>query len=134
MPSLVIIDDHAGFVRAARTMLAAEGFDVIGDAPDGRSGVALVEQARPDVVLLDVQLPDIDGFEVACRLHQLDPAPLVVLTSSRDAADYGTRVGTSPARGFVGKADLTGDRIAALVPAGRGDDTTDDQSVASPRR
>lgn len=117
MPSLLIIDDHAGFVRAASTMLAAEGFDVIGDAADGLSGVSLVERNRPEVVLLDIQLPDIDGFEVARRLQRLDPAPSVVLTSSREAADYGSRVYTAPARGFICKGDLTGRRLAALLPA-----------------
>jgi DNA-binding NarL/FixJ family response regulator len=115
MPSVMIIDDHAGFVDAARKLLSTEGFDVVGDAPDGQSGVALVEQMHPDVVLLDIQLPDIDGFEVARRLVDITPSPAVVLTSSRDALDYGSRVGAAPARGFIGKAELTGKRLAALV-------------------
>lgn len=113
--SLVIVDDHAGFVSAARRLLTAEGFEVVGEASDGASGVALAAAVHPEVVLLDIQLPDIDGFEVARRLGSLDPAPTVVLISSRDAADYGSQVGDAAARGFIGKADLSGSRLAALL-------------------
>lgn len=115
MPTVMIIDDHRGFVSAARKMLAAEGFDIVGEAFDGESGVAMAEQKRPDVVLLDIQLPDIDGFEVARRLEALDPRPAVVLTSSRDAVDYGPRVTAAAAHGFIGKADLTGARLTEVV-------------------
>ena len=115
MSRVFIIDDHPGFVDAARKLLTAEGFDVVGAASDGTSGVAGVAADRPDVVLLDIQLPDIDGFEVARRLEELSPAPAVVLTSTRDAMDYGSRVDAAPASGFIAKAELTGPRLAAMV-------------------
>lgn len=115
MSKVLIIDDHPAFVKAAGQLLAADGFEVVGQAFDGLSGVALAERLRPEIVLLDIQLPDIDGFEVARRLVALDPPPTVVLTSSRDATDYGSRVGRAPAKGFIGKADLSGARLAALV-------------------
>lgn len=115
MPKVLIVDDHRPFVTAAGPLLAAAGFEVVGEAFDGVSGVALAEQLQPEVVLLDIRLPDIDGFEVARRLVALDPAPTVVLTSSRDAQDYGRRVERAPAKGFIGKADISGERLAALV-------------------
>lgn len=115
MTTVLIVDDHPAFVSAAHRLLAAEGFDVVGEAFDGLSGIALARQVGPDVVLLDVQLPDVDGFEVARRLFELDPAPTVVLTSTRDATDYGSRVRSAAAKGFIGKAELSGARLAALV-------------------
>lgn len=115
MKTVLIIDDHPAFVSAAHRLLAAEGFDVVGEAFDGLSGIALAGQLRPDIVLLDIQLPDVDGFEVARRLIEVDPAPTVVLTSTRDATDYGSRVCKAAAKGFIGKAELSGARLAALV-------------------
>lgn len=115
MTTVLIIDDHPGFVSAAHRLLTSEGFEVIGEAFDGLSGVGLAAQLSPDIVLLDIQLPDVDGFEVARRLMELDPAPTVVLTSTRDATDYGSRVRSAAAKGFIGKAELSGARLAAVV-------------------
>ena len=112
---VVIVDDHAVFRQSARRMLEADGFDVVGEAADGASAIAAVKALRPDVVLLDVQLPDIDGFDVASRLTGEDARPVVVLTSSRDGADFGPLVTRSGARGFVPKNELSGARIAALA-------------------
>jgi DNA-binding NarL/FixJ family response regulator len=112
---VVIVDDHAVFRQSARRMLEADGFDVVGEAIDGASGIAAVRALRPDVVLLDVQLPDIDGFDVAARLVDEDAPPVVVLTSSRDSADFGPLVARSGARGFVPKNELSGGRLAEIV-------------------
>jgi DNA-binding NarL/FixJ family response regulator len=109
---LVIVDDHEGFRVRASEMLAGEGFDVLGVAEDGRSAVELVRRVRPDVVLLDVQLPDTSGFDVA---ELLAPHAAVVLTSSRSASDYGRRVWESPAYGFVAKADLSGHALREVL-------------------
>lgn len=112
---VLIVDDHPGFRTAARRLLEAAGYDVVGEAQDGASAVAAARALRPDVVLLDVQLPDFDGFEVAERLAaELDSA--VVLTSSRDWSDYGRPLACTPACGFVPKAELSGERIAAALP------------------
>jgi DNA-binding NarL/FixJ family response regulator len=118
-PSLLIVDDHAGFRRLARRLLQAEGFDVIGEARDGASALTAAEQLHPGVVLLDVLLPDMDGFEVARRLAEGARPPRVVLTSSRDAADFGDRVRESPVMGFVHKGNLSGAELARVAGIAR---------------
>ena len=109
---MLIVDDHDGFRESARALLEAEGFAVAGDAADGAAAVA---RLRPDVVLLDVQLPDVDGFAVAERLAAGPDPPRVVLISSRDAAAYGPRLDAVPACGFLAKRELSGASLAALV-------------------
>ncbi|HWT25977.1 MAG TPA: response regulator transcription factor [Solirubrobacteraceae bacterium] len=114
---ILIVDDHPSFRASARALLEAEGYEVVGEAEDGQSAVRRARVLSPDVVLLDVQLPDIDGFEVAARLCAHPEPPAVVLTSSREASDYGSLPLRSGARGFVPKAELTGEGIAALLAA-----------------
>ena len=113
---VLIVDDHPSFRASARTLLEAEGFVVVGEAETGDEALRAVKELQPDLVLLDVQLPDFDGFEVSARLQQLDDPPEVVLTSSRDGADYGRCIADSGARGFVPKAELSGSALAALLP------------------
>jgi len=117
-PTVLIVDDHAGFRRMARRMLEDGGFQVVAEAVDGAGALAAARQYRPQLVLLDVQLPDIDGFAVAEALALDAFPPFVVLTSSRSSSEYGSRVGRSPARGFVPKADLSGSALAELFEAG----------------
>jgi DNA-binding NarL/FixJ family response regulator len=113
--TVLIVDDHPSFRGSARALLEAEGYEVVGEAENGLDGLDAARALRPDLVLLDVQLPDIDGFEVASRLTQDAGAPAVVLISSRDGSDFGHLVRDSGARGFIPKAELSGDAIAALV-------------------
>jgi DNA-binding NarL/FixJ family response regulator len=115
--TVLIVDDHPSFRASARTLLEAEGYDVVGEAENGESAVTAARELQPDLVLLDVQLPDIDGFAVADLLRQLEDPPAVILTSSRDGADYGRCIGECGACGFVPKADLSGAAIAALFAA-----------------
>lgn len=113
MPVTVLIaDDHPSFRSSARAILEADGFEVIGEVADGASAIEQARELAPDVLLLDVQLPDMDGFAVSAKLHQIGAGPAVVLISSRDACDYGTLVEESGARGFIPKDELSG---AALV-------------------
>lgn len=107
-PRLLIVDDSASFRAFARRLLALDGFDVVGEAADGASGLRAVRDLRPDVVVLDVQLPDADGFSVAEALAATAGGPAVVLVSSRSRDDYGTQVALSSTRGFIAKADLDG--------------------------
>jgi DNA-binding NarL/FixJ family response regulator len=114
--SVLIVDDHPSFRASARRMLEAHGYDVVGEAEDGGKALFAAGQLRPEIVLLDVRLPDLDGFEVAkSLLGHAGPVPLVVLTSSHDYSDLSEAVGTSGACGFIPKGELTGTALAALV-------------------
>jgi DNA-binding NarL/FixJ family response regulator len=113
--SVLIIDDHPSFRASARRLLEAEGFDVIGEAADGHAAIAAAQRLQPDVVLLDVQLPDLDGFEVAACLAALGLPSAVVLTSSRSPAEYARLVTDTTARGFVPKAELSGAVLTGLL-------------------
>jgi DNA-binding NarL/FixJ family response regulator len=113
--TLLIVDDHAGFRKLARTMLEAEGFEVVGEADDGESAVAAARRLSPAVVLVDVVLPDADGFAVCAELTAGAEAPAVVMTSSRPISSYRVALKKSRAKGFIAKADLSGPSLAALV-------------------
>src|SRR5438309_3638090 len=106
--TVLIVDDHASFRAAARQMLEFDGFDVVGEARDGEAAIEAARVLHPAVVLLDVQMPGINGFEVASRLTGTEDAPAVVLTSSRDGAEVEALVRTCGARGFIPKSELTG--------------------------
>jgi DNA-binding NarL/FixJ family response regulator len=112
---VVIVDDDSGFRSLARALLEAEGFDVVGEADDGTSALAAVDLLHPRVVLLDIQLPGLDGFEVAERLARAGDPPVVVLVSARGVSSYRRRLAQSPARGFIPKSELSGNALATLV-------------------
>ena len=114
-PTVLIVDDHADFRESASALLEAEGFSVVGEAGAGRSAIAEVERLRPEIVLLDVQLPDLDGFAVAEQLSRSADPQVVVLISSREATAYGARLDAVRARGFISKRELSGAALAALV-------------------
>ncbi len=111
----LIVDDHPSFRRFARKLLESAGCDVVGDAEDGASGVAAVRALEPDLVLLDVLLPDMTGFDVAKEIAAGPSRPLVVLTSSRTASDFGPLLDTDHAKTFISKRDLTLAALASLV-------------------
>jgi DNA-binding NarL/FixJ family response regulator len=113
---ILIVDDHPSFRASARALLEAEGYEVVGEAADGRSGVRAAHELRPDVVLLDVQLPDLDGFQVASRLTANGAGPAIVLVSSRPAEDVAPLADSSGALGFITKSELSGERLEALLP------------------
>ena len=119
MKTVLIVDDHPSFRASARFLLEAEGFEVVGEAEDGASALRAVEELHPDIILLDVQLPDFDGFHVAWRITTSanGSSPAIVLTSSRDASDFGPLIGQCGACGFVPKAELSGPLLAAVVAA-----------------
>ncbi|MET0557706.1 MAG: response regulator transcription factor [Solirubrobacterales bacterium] len=113
--SVLIVDDHPSFRAGARRMLEASGYAVVGEAADGEGALDAARRLEPDLVLLDVQLPGIDGFEVAARLEGAGSAAVIVLTSSRDRADFGDALAESPARGFIAKGELSGATLAELL-------------------
>lgn len=112
----MIVDDHPSFRASARAMLESEGFDVVGEAEDGASALEAVRALAPDVVLLDVQLPDMTGFDVCAEIQGRNgETPEIVLVSSRDVSDYGELVAASCACGFVPKGELSGELLADLL-------------------
>ena len=112
---MLIVDDHDGFRAVARALLERDGFVVVAEASDGEGALVEAERVAPDLVLLDVHLPDVDGFEVSRRLARLPSPPVVVLTSSRPIADLRSRVNESPAAGFVAKDRLSGAALTTLA-------------------
>jgi DNA-binding NarL/FixJ family response regulator len=112
--SVLIVDDHSGFRTCARRLLESEGYRVVGEAADCASAVEAARALEPELALVDVHLPDADGFELTSRLEALADPPAVVLTSSRDGAELRTLVAQSGARGFVPKAELSREAIEEL--------------------
>ncbi len=113
--TVLIVDDHGGFRARARRLLEAEGYAVVGEAEDGAGGVAAARRIAPDLVLLDLQLPDATGFAVAAELCAAPGGPAVVITSTREAPEYGKLARDNGARGFVPKAELCGAALDALL-------------------
>ena len=114
-PTLLIVDDHAVFRSTARALLECDGWNVIGEAPDGTSGLDAAKSLKPDVVLLDVRLPDIDGFAIAEQLTAESGGPAVIVTSSSDDPLYPDRARSMGACGFVAKHDLSGAALHRLL-------------------
>lgn len=110
----MIVDDHDGFRSFARGMLEAAGFTVA-EAATGAEATEAARAVRPGLVLLDIGLPDFDGFEVARRLAAQEDKPVIVLTSTREASDYGGQIAASPAAGFLPKDQLSGAALSAFL-------------------
>jgi DNA-binding NarL/FixJ family response regulator len=116
--TVLIVDDHAGFRAQVRMLLERSGYRVVGEAVDGGSSLDEVRALRPDVVLLDVQLPDLIGFDVARRILEDPDPPAIILVSSREASDYGGSIDRSGARGFISKTELSAGALAAVLEDG----------------
>lgn len=115
MRDAVIVDDHSGFRTQARRLLEQIGYRVVGEAGTGSEALATVRQLKPDVVLLDIQLPDIDGFAVSSELTAVPPSPTILLVSTREGMDYGSRLTSCGAAGFIAKADLSADSLLSVL-------------------
>jgi len=112
---LLIVDDHPEFRDSARVLLEGEGFEVVGSAATGEEALGQAVELGPDVVLLDIQLPGVDGFTVAERLAALADPPVVVLISSRARSSYGSKIDHAPVRGFLAKHELSGESLKKLM-------------------
>ena len=113
---VLIVDDHAGFRAHARRLLECEGYRVVGEAPDSASALEAACELEPELVLVDVHLPDANGFVLCSRLLGLADPPAVLLTSSRDGAELGSCAADCGACGFVPKAELSREAIEELLP------------------
>src|SRR5829696_1999551 len=114
-PRILIVDDHDGFRAVARAMLEGDGFEIVGEAADAAGAIVAASTLRPSIVLLDVHLPDGDGFAASEQLAALPVPPVVVLISSRPITDLRRRLEGSPAVGFLAKHELSGAAVTALV-------------------
>jgi DNA-binding NarL/FixJ family response regulator len=113
--TVMVVDDHPGFRASARRLLESEGLLVVGDAKDGASALVAVRALKPQLAIVDVHLPDIDGFELAARIAELDGAPAVILISSHDRAELEPFLPGSGALGFVQKSELSREALEALM-------------------
>ena len=113
--TILIVEDHPSFLAVARFLLETDGFVVVGVATDGASAVRETLRVSPEIVLLDVSLPDMDGFEVASQLRAAGASSRIVFTSSRDGSDFGSQITDSGGSGFIPKAELSGEALRALV-------------------
>ena len=100
-------------------MLEDMGLQVVGEADSGETALVMFERTKPDIVLLDIQLPGLDGIEVARSLFQGGHSPVVVLTSSREAQDYGTRLSSVSEAVFIGKTDLSAAALTKVIDQAR---------------
>jgi CheY-like chemotaxis protein len=112
---VLIVDDNSAFRAAARQLLERGGYAVVAEAAGGVEAIRAAKEHTPDLAIVDVQLPDLDGFEVAERLRALERAPEVILTSSLDGTDFGALIASSSALGFIPKAELSARSIETLL-------------------
>ena len=113
--TVLIVDDHSGFSASARELLEAEGFEVVGEADDAASAVEEARRLQPDIILLDIQLPDADGVQVSSEIGTENGRPEIVLVSSRDASYLAGALSECPACGFITKSELSGAELRKLI-------------------
>jgi DNA-binding NarL/FixJ family response regulator len=116
MPQTVlIVDDHSGFRASARRLLDTHGYEVVGEAADGAEARAAVEALKPQVILLDVCLPDADGIELARELNEASTDPRIVLISSRERDELAPALNGAPVAGFIAKDELSAAALKRLL-------------------
>ena len=113
--TVLVVDDHDGFRANARQLLEAEGFEVLGEAADAASGIEAARALRPDVVLLDIRLPDLDGVRASRHIGALNGKSRIVLISSCDMFDLAGALAESAAVGFISKGELSGAALRELL-------------------
>ena len=114
---VLVVDDHAGFRGAVRRLLERSGLEVVGEVADGASAIVAARGLLPDIVILDVGLPDTSGFDVAAKLSEQRPAPLTILVSSRKGPGDDERALAVGAHAYLDKSDLEADTVDALIEA-----------------
>jgi DNA-binding NarL/FixJ family response regulator len=112
---VLIVDDHQSFRRAAASVVeAADGFVVVGTVESGEESLVATERLQPDLVLMDVRLPGMDGLEATRGLRASARPPVVVLLSTYDEDDFGARARECGAAAYIAKSAFGTDRLAAV--------------------
>lgn len=111
--TVMIVDDQAPFRMAARMVVQlTDGFEVVGEAETGEESVDMAMRLQPDLVLMDFNLPGIDGMEATRRIRGSGPkAPVVVMLSTYEADEYGARAVEAGAAAFIPKSEFDPDRL-----------------------
>src|SRR5688572_5464205 len=112
---VLIVDDHPGFRSEARTLLESAGYEIVGEAATATAASAAAASLQPDLVILDIGLPDGSGLDATAEIRAAAPETAVVLVSVRPATDYGQRLAESGALGFISKADLSAAAIERVI-------------------
>jgi DNA-binding NarL/FixJ family response regulator len=112
---VLVVDDHPAFRAAARRLVEAAGMRVVGEAVTAAAAVDAARDVRPDLILLDVRLPDGDGFEVARELRRSEVDTVTVLISSRSEPNYPELARAAGAAGFLGKSELSSRTLVEVV-------------------
>jgi DNA-binding NarL/FixJ family response regulator len=112
---VLIVDDHPGFRAQARRLLESEGFEVVGEAEDAATGLQAARALAPELALVDVYLPDCDGFDLTEKITAFADPPAVVLISSRNGSEMDRCAYESGARGFVPKSELSRQVLEELL-------------------
>ena len=113
--AVLVVDDQLPFRLAARAVVGrADGFDLVGEAASGEEAVTMCEQLRPDLVLMDRNLPGIDGIEATRQLLAIAPETVVFLCSTYQFADLPPDAKTSGARAYINKEEFSPDLLVRL--------------------
>jgi len=112
---VLIVDDHPAFRASAQALLESEGCDGVTSVASGEEALDVLKTSSPDIVLLDLYLPRLDGVSVSEQIALMDEPPAVILISSHDEAGLEERVISAPVRGFLAKRELAWTSIARLL-------------------
>lgn len=126
-PSVFIVDDHSFFRAGLRSLLAEHGFEVVGEAPSGEAALPLVERRRPDVIVMDLNMPGMSGVEVTRALTERNPASRVLVVSVSAQEEDVTEAILAGASGYVLKDGPVEEVVAGIQAASNG------ESLISPR-
>lgn len=122
---VLIVDDHSVVREGLRTILQRSGFDVVGEAGSGREAVAKTEALHPDVVLLDIRMPDEDGLHALARIKERVPDTRVIILTTYTNPGYLAQAIIAGATGYLTKEASPGQIIGAIQAAVAGDQLLD---------
>lgn len=115
MKKVIIVDDHPVICMAVSFLLSREGYQVVGETDNGLDALTLTRQLKPDLVILDIGIPRLDGLEVVMRLNRLDDIPKVLILTSQPPETFASRCMQAGAAGYVSKSENLSELLNALT-------------------